>query len=891
MIYLLRFAHWLYSQLLRLYPRRFRAEFTEEMTAVFRQNVQAAGDLRDTLAVLGRELRDWPMSCLREHVQERNRQLLLPQSSFLSGWSAGAAALPFLLFFLLYLSPVVSPPFMRILLPVLLFGGLVAAWWQRWPGWVAGWLGFLIIFGQNWLPYSLLSDEPAWNTASRLLNMLSEVVIQTGWLAAMYWVVRRWPRHGTLVFLPFLMLPWAFSMEFASEAMTAVVFGAAFLVLALTAVAISIQRTTSGDIWLMYGAALLPGVLLSLGAVFFSPGMENAWLSIGPNLMQALAPFAGILLVQSLNAWSRENGRSAQRYARQMTFGTVLAFMALLALRRVILPSDLEAFRASVAPVLATVWLLGVLLVLLGGWGLKSHFAPPGRRHIAVATVMLALLPLLNYPPFLFLIANGLTYGNPKLSAMRDLLPVLQTADSVLLIAGFGGLLLLPWVIGWLRQQTAAFPASPTPPTPAGLKNWRQRRRERREASGRPESGWPRPRRLALLLTPGVLLAGGFFFVTGFLPLQLEAEPYTQQVALGDLDGDGDLDAVLANTMRLLPNADNRILYNDGSGLFNDMGHTVGAGGTSVVVLDSDADGDLDVLIGGMVGVGEFRNDGDGRFSRNNMAVSQTPESGASQFYLQAGDLNDDGVADAFMAGCCGIGVSEGEGEMRWVAPVNRVLLGSDAGLVDSGQQLGERGSQAVDLGDVDGDGDLDAFVGNSQSNSEPFSNDEPNEVWLNDGNGIFSDSGQLLGRQRTYAVALGDVDGDGDVDALVGNEGADELWLNDGRGRFTLSEQSWNKRRTLAVFLSDLDGDGDLDALTGHQVASRFAWWRQGLVWWNDGSGRFTQGEQHIRFRPNAALAVGDANRDGMPDIISGALDEVTVWLNDGNGRFQMVP
>jgi hypothetical protein len=888
MIYLLKFALRLYTQLLRLYPRRFREAFSEEMTAVFRQNVQTAGELRETLAVLGRELRDWPMNCLREHVQERNRQLLLPQSSFLSGWSVVAAAVPFLLFFLLYLSPVVSPTFMRILLPVLLFGGLVAAWWQRWPGWVAGWLGFLIFFGQNWLPYSLLSDEPAWNTTPRLLNMLSEVVIQTGWLTAMYWVVRRWPRHGTLVFLPFLMLPWAFSMEFASEAMTAVVFSAVFLVLALTAIAISIQRTTSGDIWLMYSGALLPGVLLSLGAVLFTPGMENAWFNIGPNLMQALAPFAGILLLQSLNAWGQENGRSAQRHTRQMTFGSVLAFMALLALGRLIMPSDLEVFQASIAPMLAAVWLVGILLVLVGGWRLRSHFPPPGRRHLAIATGMLVLLTMHHRPRFLSYGANALVYSNLSFSAIRDLLPALQTADSVLLIAGFGGLLLLPWVVGLLREQTAAFPASPTP---AGLRTWRQRRRERREASGRLGAGRSWPRRLALLLTPGVLLAGGIFFVTGFLPLQLEAEPYTQQVALGDLDGDGDVDAVLANTMRLLPNVDNKILYNDGSGRFSDMGHTLGAGGTSVVVLDSDADGDLDVLTGGMVGVSEFRNDGNGRYISNTIAVSQTPESGASQFHLQAGDVNNDGIADAFLAGCCGIGISEGEGDMRWVAPVNRVLMGSEAGLADSGQQLGARGSEAVDLGDLDGDGDLDAFVGNTQSNGEPFNHDEPNEVWLNDGSGNFSDSGLVLGRQRTYAVALGDVDGDGDVDALVGNESADELWLNDGHGRFTLSDQIWNKRRTLTVFLSDVDGDGDLDAVTGHEVTGSFVWWRQGLVWWNDGSGRFVQGEQHIRYRPNAALAIGDVNRDGTPDIVSAALDEVSVWLNDGSGRFQMVP
>lgn len=871
----------LYPLMVRLYPRPFREEFAEEMTAVFHQAMQAAfaSGWQDVLAVLGRELRDWPLNCLREHVWERNHQLL-PRSSFLSRWGVVAAALPFCL---LYAATFI-PALPRYFLLLFLFTGVLVAWWQRWPGWVVSWLGFLIVYGQNWLPYSLFINESAWNTIPRLLAMLSEVAIQTGWLVVMYWVVRRWPRHGTLLFLPFLILPWAFSMEFASEAMTAVVFSTAFFILALTAAAISIQHTASGDIWLMYGGALLVGALLSLGAAIFSPGMENAWRMMIPNLLQALTPFVAILLLQSLNAWSRENGRFLWQQTRWMTAGTLLAFMAVLALSRLIGPSSLESFQIRMTPLLLLIWLVGVLFVLVGGWRLRSHFTLLGKGHLVVVTVMLVLLPLLYRPTFLSSNANSLVYQHPTLSPLREFVPTLQITDSLIAIVGIVGLLLLPQVIGRLRQQTTAFP---TAPAPVGLKVWVRHKRENREANGRSQAARSLPKRLMLLLILTILLASGLFFGAVFLPLQLEAEPYTQQIALGDLDGDGDLDAVLANTMRLLPNADNKILTNDGYGRFSDEGRTIGQGGTSVVLLDSDADSDLDVVMGGMMGGIEYRNEGNGRFVAKIINVLQLPESGASQIFFQSGDVNNDNIADLFMAGCCGTGISRGEGEMEWVAPVNRVLFGGDAGLVDSGQQLGFRGSQAVALGDVDGDGDLDAFVGNSQSNGQDTSHDEPNELWLNDGNGHFSDSGQLFGRQRTYAVALGDVDGDGDLDALVGNEGADELWLNDGHGRFNLSEQPWSKRRTQSVFLSDLDGDGDLDAVTGHQVSGSFAWWRQGLVWWNNGSGHFRQGWQRIRYRPNAALIVNDINGDGLPDIACGAPDEVTVWFNDGNGRF----
>ena len=79
-------------------------------------------------------------------------------------------------------------------------------------------------------------------------------------------------------------------------------------------------------------------------------------------------------------------------------------------------------------------------------------------------------------------------------------------------------------------------------------------------------------------------------------------------------------------------------------------------------------------------------------------------------------------------------------------------------------------------MGDVDGDGDLDAFVANyGQAGMR---------VWFNDGSGTFTDSGQisLLG-DRNRNISLGDVDGDGDLDAFLATssfQGGNRVWIND---------------------------------------------------------------------------------------------------------------
>ncbi|MCI0588383.1 MAG: FG-GAP-like repeat-containing protein, partial [Planctomycetes bacterium] len=140
--------------------------------------------------------------------------------------------------------------------------------------------------------------------------------------------------------------------------------------------------------------------------------------------------------------------------------------------------------------------------------------------------------------------------------------------------------------------------------------------------------------------------------------------------------------------------------------------------------------------------------------------------------------------------------------------------------------------SRTVALGDLNGDGTLDAFVGNYG---------EQNRLCLNDGTGVFTDvtvTSLPALSDSTEAVALGDVDGDGDLDAFVGNlSGLNRLHLNDGTGVFTdvtfTNLPALGTSSTLAVALGDVDGDGDLDAFVGRGGQDR--------LHLNGGTGVFT--------------------------------------------------
>ena len=298
-------------------------------------------------------------------------------------------------------------------------------------------------------------------------------------------------------------------------------------------------------------------------------------------------------------------------------------------------------------------------------------------------------------------------------------------------------------------------------------------------------------------------------------------------IAIGDIDGDKDLDIVA-----LYYKSPNKIWFNNGTGNYTSI-EGLGTKGNAVALADLDGDGDLDAFIvdGCYQNIGKpatvWMNDGKGNFT-------------------------------------------------------------------NSGQQLGSKYSTDVALADLDGDGDIDAFVCNHAFENN-LSNGE-HQIWLNDGKGNFTNSGQDLGNSYHTSVHLGDIEGDGDIDALVtanfnetGVTNENEIWINDGKANFTKRVLSNPYSNDLA--LADIDKDGDLDIvivylnyINNSNIGAK--------IYLNDGKGNFSLSAQSFDAVHYNGVELGDLNNDGNLDIMFANGKQFNdspnrTWIGDGKGNF----
>ena len=310
--------------------------------------------------------------------------------------------------------------------------------------------------------------------------------------------------------------------------------------------------------------------------------------------------------------------------------------------------------------------------------------------------------------------------------------------------------------------------------------------------------------------------------------------------ALGDVDGDGDLDILVgvlggaynpnttsADNLHYIEQVEGGAFRHRTSRFISQL--DFGAETTPVPV-DLDGDGDTDLLIGNKIEQDDTQN---GKLYRLINEGSRTEP----RFRL-------DGAMD-----------------------------------VDGGYHL------LPAFGDLDGDGDLDAILGSWEDELRYYTNDATDgsiELRLIDSAFV------TLTRGRNATPTLGDIDGDGDLDLFVG-EGSGQInfWENTGSAsapEFTLVSDEFGDfdvgRRSVPV-LHDLDQDGDLDLVVGSDS--------QGVrVFRNDGSAETAVfvdgGTLPIEDFGLAAPAFVDLDGDGLYEVVLGGARGGLWWWGRGN-------